>query len=795
MAGSETFLPSTMPMAVTPTEEEITSMHRFIENALALLVKGNAKSYQYLIQQLTLLPAPVATRRKIFRALPRCISTISREPRAYEALLDILFKFNLLATDDPDEMEDYLSFIVHLVSSNTVYVVPTLHMLVRNMRRPQDKELSSFELRALAATEQKKQQQEVKKAAVNLATTEGGSFNSVVLMSAVETGQERQTGASLDVRIQARFEIAHRTLERVLTLVPTATNVLFPVLCEHFPHKRMDAITQVGYLRNILHVTSYVGGLRERVLGLVVDQLVAIDVEIKLDESEEDVFTMDDFLNDDLLPPDDASCQVDEMAEKLDQMMLVMFEHIEQSAALNPITSSKMAATTKDSYSGKNVDVRQAALVFKDLLKVFEHSILNTHRSKYPQFLLFYVCCLDSQFQDVFISQLLASSLDPQTPPTTRQSCGAYLASFLARAKYISVAYLQKALYHLLKWLHDQMDIYDAVHQEQQEQENGRVGETAAEREERLLEGAASLENTKGRSFQESIYISSLQTVCYMMCFRGLEIATSDDGAGYEFLRSLGWERLIVTSSGYCPLAYCQQTVATEFLNLVEAFDLVSEECLECVDLAIGAVSASSTKTAKSMERSKKPTAGSASSSTLLSQRQPLETFFPFDPYLLRRSFRYVGPLYLYWKHADPTSSENCELLESVKATVRQMHEDAEEEEEKDSEEDEDLVQEDANMAGSVTNQTCSVNSSYYADGYMDNLSRSCNMSASSSYDGEGFGDEGRTSVKRMLPSRTMFKPSPALSVSSPPSRLPPLGAADAFTLSGFDEDDEDHGF
>eukprot|EP00644_Phytophthora_capsici_P015658 jgi/Phyca11/529517/estExt2_fgenesh1_pm.C_PHYCAscaffold_440022 len=793
MAGSATSLPSALPVAASPTEEEVASMHHFIENALDLLIKGNAKSYQFLIQQLTLVPAPVATRRKIFRALPRCISTMASEPKAYRALLDVLFKFDLLASGDAREVEDYTSFIVHLVSSNTVYVVPTLHMLLRNMRRPQMKELPP-DIRALAQAEQQ-EEETAKKPVKTGGITIGGSFgaDAPVVVAVVPEPVQETKGPSLDERIQTRFEAAHQTLQRVLTLVPTATNVLFPILCEHFPHKRMDAPTQVAYLRNVLRVTGYVGGLRERVLGLVIDQLVAIDVEIKLDESEEDMFTMDDFLDDDMLPPDDAARQVDEMADKLDQMMLVMFEHIEQSAASSssaPESSEGFAVTEE-----KDVDVRQAALIFKYLLKVFEHSILNTHRSKYPQFLLFYVCRMDPQFQDVFISQLLATSLDPHTPPTTRQSCGAYLASFLARAKYISVAYLQKALYHLLKWLHDQMDIYDATHQELQDGEEVNDGETVAEREERLLEQAEKMKTSGECNFQESIFISSLQTVCYMICFRGLEIATSDDGAGYEFLRTLGWERLLVTNSGYCPLAYCQQTVATEFLNLVEAFDLVSEECLERVDQAIGTASASTTKSAKSMERSKKPTAGSAPASTLLGQRQPLETFFPFDPYLLRRSFRYIGPLYLYWKHADPTSSENCELLESVKATIRQMQEDAEEEEDDGSEEEEDLNDEDVSMAGSAPNPVSMSSSSYRADSYMGSLSRSCNMSVTSSYDGEGFVDEERTPVRRPLPSRSMFDPSPALSASSPPSRLPPLGAADAFTLGGFDDDDEDDGF
>ncbi|KAL7678503.1 putative RNA polymerase I specific transcription initiation factor RRN3 [Plasmopara halstedii] len=784
MAGAAALIHSTLGTSTTPpTEEEVASMHQFIENALDLVIKGNTKSYQYLIQQLTLVPAPIVTRRKIFRALPRCISTMAREHHAYRALLDVLFKFDLLASGDPCEVEDYTNFIVHLVSSNTIYVVPTLHMLVRNMRRPQMKELP-FDLRAQFDADQAKD--EAIQRAGNIVI--GESFSTNGSIEAHDTGE-----LSLEERIQARFEAAHQTLKRVLVLVPTATNVLFPILCEHFPHKRMDASTQVAYLRNVLRVTEYVGGLRERVLGLVLDQLVAIDVEIKLDESEEDVFTMDDFLDDDLLPSDNTSGRMDEMADKLDKMMLVMFQHIEQCATSSPSTS-ELADTVlpiEESNTYNNLNMRQATLIFKYLLKVFEHSILNTHRSKYPQFLLFYVCRMDPQFQDVFISQLLATSLDPQTPPTTRHSCGAYLASFLARAKYISVAYLQKALYHLLKWLHDQMDLYDAAHEDQQDKVERYVGTTTPKNEERVLEESEKLEIKSVRGFQESIFISSLQTVCYMLCFRGLEIATSDDGAGYEFLRSLGWERLLITNTGYCPLAYCQQTVATEFLNLVETFDLVSEECLERVDQAIGTATVPANLAAKSMEHSKKPTVGSASASTLIGQRQPLETFFPFDPYLLRRSFRYIGPLYLFWKHADPTSSENCDLLNSVKATIRQMQETAEDE--GDISEKEELVDDDSSLIGSAPRPMSLSNASYNADSYMGSLNRSCNMSVGSSCDDEALNDDDRIAHRRQLPARTMFDPSPCLSASSPPSRLPPLGATDAFTL-GFDED-EDNGF
>lgn len=688
-----------------------------------MAAQGNATNYQYLIRQLTGTgPAPSngTTRPKIYQALTRCISSMTKEPQAFQHLLDALFKFQFLA--ERDEIDAYTQFLVHLVSSNTVYVLPTLQTLVRSLCRPQ-------QLPPLASA----------------------AATSVIAIKSASSAQDDEK------RIQQRFDVVHATLQRVLKLVPTAANVIFPVLCEHFPHKRLETPFQVAYVSNLLKLSTYLPGIQERLFGLLTDQLVAIDVEIKLDENEEDIFTMDDFLDDELLPPD-AGTGVDEMADKLDQMMLVVFEHVAKSV------SNGGAQTNPTSENGK-LDAPKAALVFKSLLKVFEHSILNTHRSKYPQFLLFFVCAMDPQFQDVFISQLLSASLDAQTPPVTRYSCAVYLASFLARAKYISVSYLEKALYHLMKWMHDQMDIYDTLHP---------VADA---------DSAPTSPPPSTESFQESIFVSSLQTVCYMLCFRGLEIAQSPNG--YEFLRTLGWERLVHTpATGYCPLAYCQQTVATEFLNFAETFDLVSDDCIERVDQAMQAIHTSGLKKGKSMERSNAP---KALNNSVGAPRQPLETFFPFDPYLLRRSFKYIGPLYLYWKHADPNSSENCDALHAVKAMIHELQEEEEDDEDdEDDDEEEGDDEDDVSMSG---------NSFRAESSFKDTMMAT---SVGSSYDGgEPLDSETvfqRNSRKRQH-SRSMFAPSPALSASSPPSQLPPLGTANAFTLGGDWEQDDDDGF
>ena len=58
-------------------------------------------------------------------------------------------------------------------------------------------------------------------------------------------------------------------------------------------------------------------------------------------------------------------------------------------------------------------------------------------RSKYTQFLVFYVCQLAPSYPDAFVGRMVNICLDASNPTTTRQLAAAYLGSFLSRAAYI----------------------------------------------------------------------------------------------------------------------------------------------------------------------------------------------------------------------------------------------------------------------------------------------------------------------------------------------------------------------
>lgn len=76
------------------------------------------------------------------------------------------------------------------------------------------------------------------------------------------------------------YDRQHALLEHLLSLVPTLPSSLAPLLVRNFPHKRQPQAAHVTYIRNLLRVTEYCGELSERVLGLIVDRALMVDVSV-----------------------------------------------------------------------------------------------------------------------------------------------------------------------------------------------------------------------------------------------------------------------------------------------------------------------------------------------------------------------------------------------------------------------------------------------------------------------------------------------------------------------------------
>lgn len=219
------------------------------------------------------------------------------------------------------------------------------------------------------------------------------------------------------------------------------------------------------------------------------------------------------------------------------------------------------------------------------LLPTFMQVILPAHRSKFAQFLIFYACARHPrEGSRAFLDQLLITVQDHNRPSLLRAAAVAYLASFLARAAFVPLDVALDALHKLA----GVCEIYVRRH------------------------ATATADNSS--SDDHELFYSSVQGLLYALCY--LQHPCVRQGCRVDLQRlPLG----PILRSPLAPLQVCLPSVAGEFAKQVA--DLGLEGWMP-----------------------PPPTSYAEAAAGPARSRRALEMFFPFDPYLLHRSIRYLRP-------------------------------------------------------------------------------------------------------------------------------------------------------
>ncbi|KAJ1929177.1 DNA independent RNA polymerase I transcription factor [Tieghemiomyces parasiticus] len=330
------------------------------------------------------------------------------------------------------------------------------------------------------------------------------------------------------------FDRAHRALRSVLNIIPTAHTALSPLLARFFPLKFDSAERHQDYLYNILRIADYAPALRQQILGLVVDRMIQIDVEIQveveeLEENREDededmdedkadgkaadggeakdgneaettvptgIFEMEDEGDDEAVAldlthaedvvQDDSAAPLDvrRLVDKLDGIFFQLFSYLERfDVRYDP----PAADTSLEATAARESAQATRQELFFILLDLFDRVMLTTFKSRYTQFLLFYVCSLDPAFPDMFLGTLIAKLCEatPQggaaagghraagsalsSGPANRSSdvvrvaVAAYVSSFLARAHYVNPLMIRTAASLLIQWARAYLEQYEKI--------------------------------------------------------------------------------------------------------------------------------------------------------------------------------------------------------------------------------------------------------------------------------------------------------------------------------------------
>ncbi|KAL1970431.1 hypothetical protein VTN77DRAFT_4075 [Rasamsonia byssochlamydoides] len=470
----------------------------------------------------------------------------------------------------------------------------------------------------------------------NLSAAQGGYLRSVLKMLVGYLGEVPKGTGKLPgyppVRNSEIYARVHMALRYVMQLIPAGSSALSPILSGQFPFDTDSAKANVAYTKNLIKVIEYAPELQSDILALITEKLVKIDVQIQVDmedfedEVGEDLLEelsrpVDPALGDDeddsdteTVASDDESIDAEtrrlktvrDNIRKLDSMIDTLFEFYAP-----PFTSGTL-------------DDKENALDL--LLSHFQSIILPTYRSRHSQFLLFHFSQSSPILVDRFAATCVQIIFSKLQPAIIRQSAAAYLASFVARGAHVSSEVVR--------------DVFDLL--------GSHLNNLRMEYE----------ETCRGPDLRRyGPFYSTAQALLYIFCFRWRDLTTAaveEGGVGSDdldpedvtFPPSIKELLHRAIYSKLNPLKVCSPAIVSEFariahhLRFLYVFPLLETNKRLRVS-SFRSLAALSDPRFSQVERESR--AGDDGG-------YQLDAYFPFDPYQLPRSRRWLEGDYVEWR-------------------------------------------------------------------------------------------------------------------------------------------------
>lgn len=430
---------------------------------------------------------------------------------------------------------------------------------------------------------------------------------------------------------------AHIALKYLLRLVPSGSSALSSILASAFPHSSESKRSHIDYIQNLLQLIDYAPELKSDILALITDRLVKIDVQVQVDiedleddvgeglvqdvsrqsnldrtevddgsdESDTDSVTSEESLDEETQRVREVKANV----QKMDAIMDLLFTYYAPSYAVPSSIESQNA--------------------FRTLLNHFATIILPTYRSRHTQFLLFHFAQTSPLLIDDFVGACVHLAFDQGRPAILKQSSAAYMASFIARGAHVPTQIVQDVFIVLGNHL-------DQVRSKEE----------------------ASCPGPDLRRYGS--FYAMVQSLLYIFCFRWRDLLASpedyveeEDAAMFDS-NELTWApgiKDILTRTIYSkfnPLRVCSPPIVNEFarialhLRFMYVFPLI--ETNKRVRLQ------SSAQTSGRSTPYSEPERQTALSVRKDEAHHQLDAYFPFDPYHLPTSKRWIDGDYVEWR-------------------------------------------------------------------------------------------------------------------------------------------------
>lgn len=576
---------------------------------------------------------------KVMIALSSAVTIIARSPEMYSELLSSILSYDWSC--DRKISIAFVNLIGHLVSSNATFLVPTFNSLADSLI-PTDSDLQQDGIFGYTLSTSEKDSNNSRSQRSTTENIAAAAAAEVVAASA--RGLTRSTSITGSVtptlppmpgfdplqnvvplmeahteNFLARAYRIHRAIHSIIHLAPAGQAKLASVLVSKYPHKRFSKGILGSYIAQLLYICEYLPAIQQRILDTVMGNALELDVEIVIEDSgevkiqeeykgedEEDLFQLDDVGGSSPAKSSFATAGgakyetssripdvVAEMADKLDAILALVVAHIDRQLQKDNLFKERF---------------------YQQMLSIFEERVLYTYRSKFVQFVYFYLGCKVERFATAFCQRLLRVFLETGHSSMKLQSAVLYLASFMARANFVPVGFVAENITGLVMWANEYISQVGAdtpysrslaqpmtlsltvgdlrshsfdlanvsntlnssgsLEDLQKPQKHARGDKDPlvyAEFDEHGQRTSAAVQGTLSR---HETFFCCMQAASYVLCFYGTELAVS---IKEDESRRRQWER--VMTSELNPLKYCLESVRGEFLRLAQRVELFSTEC------------------------------------------------------------------------------------------------------------------------------------------------------------------------------------------------------------------------
>ncbi|KAH8675399.1 RNA polymerase I-specific transcription initiation factor RRN3 [Xylariales sp. PMI_506] len=425
----------------------------------------------------------------------------------------------------------------------------------------------------------------------------------------------------------------HLALQYLLQVFPAASSVLGQLITSKFPYHDESTKVLLTYVDNLLQLRQYATKLKTDIMDLIINRLVQIDVQMQtdLDDLDDSLTAMVALAlrssqaaaelqgDDDLDDSDAESVESEDDEEDEYAKVKVVKESIEK---MDSIMDTLFGLNTPQ-FADPDSD--EAVEAFEDLLAQFSHIILPTYKSRHTQFLIFHFAQKSERLMDAFCGTCINIAFESQRPLVLRQAACAYLASFVSRGALVP-GNIVRTIFEVLGYHLDQMrTLYETT--------------------------------CRGPDVRRyAAFYSLTQALMYIFCFRWRDLIRSvpedvdrDDPSSY-LDQDIEWEgdvKEILRRNIYSklnPLKVCSPGIVEQFALLANRFRFMyvyplieSNKRLRLSQFVSTAYSNGGALRESGLDLSDE-------------SWQQLDSFFPFDPYQLPTSKRWVEPNYLQWQ-------------------------------------------------------------------------------------------------------------------------------------------------